>query len=99
MQHSEVSSSKQHLGLEVIDHLLDAKGGICKEADVVGYPTVTRGNEVRQAEVGRVILFGLLPQPVKPTSHARLHIPCNMVNKLMLLCLELLVEPVTHTSL
>ena len=80
LQHSKVSSSKSHLGLEVVNHLLNTKGGICKEADVVGYSTVTGGNKVGQAEVGRVVLLSLLPQPVEPASHTRPHTPCNVVH-------------------
>ena len=55
-----------HLCFEVIHHLLHTKRCIGEEANVVLYAAALGCNEVREAEVGRVILLCLLPQTVKP---------------------------------
>ena len=59
------------LCLEVIYHIFHSKGGICKQANVVCNPSVTRRDEVREAEIGRVILFSLLPQPME-SAHTKI---------------------------
>jgi len=58
--------AQDYLCFEVINHFLDTKGGIGKQANVVCDPAIPGSNEVRQAEVGRVILLGLLSQSMEP---------------------------------
>ena len=59
------TSALLYLLFEVLDHLLYSKGSIGKQANVIFHTTVTRGNEVRQAEVRWVILLSLLPQSME----------------------------------
>lgn len=75
MHGADSVSRESHLSLEVVDHPLNAKGSVSKEADVVSHPTVAGGDEVRQAEVGGVILLGLLPQPMEPVPPSSVSLP------------------------
>ena len=68
MQNLQFSSphAQDYLCFEVVNHFFNAKGGVGKQANVVCHPTIPGSNEVRQAEIGRVILLSLLSQAMEP---------------------------------
>ena len=64
-QVSFITSAQDHLCFEVVNHFFNAKGGVGKQTNVVCNPAIPGSNEVRQAEIGRVILLSLLSQAME----------------------------------